>query len=875
MTAQGGAPDLDGMVACDVLCPTPAPYVDGTRGPRELCVVRVHSQGMAPGIETVDGWWLVRTDEGDTWVSDARFAAGPFGTWRSRGPDTVFAPPLTPIPCDAIEDVLAFGWKHVDPANADISSVGAVLVEDACPCGPGCNLNCVTPSPTPTITPTPSSTPTPGPTPTVCCQCVAPGTTTCEPCQGAGTPVCPSPPPPPTVVPCASCTPPPTPATGTATPATATPVGTGTPVAAACGLGSGPSFVDWRQWYPLYVGQMPGQRAVNWFEHAGMCKDLAFAGVSLWDIPAVPGGGFPAQHGNECVDYFWLWNCAEPACRMARTLASFVAELLSISSDGEFLDRWAIGIPKNWMEVYFDPSELGGCACEDNALREYFAGHPEKLTTARVPYRFRMSRTPGEKTTSPVVCAVRFRHALNPDGSMNLGVCNIVDSGAHLAFVRTQIVSYSDASGSGNSARCDRFLALNEYFTTDCYYVDEMCKSAKEGYCNDPRCGRQGRALRVSPTEQPPLPPGGHTCPGGGCEWCYHNVETYAAGRVTQPHTGNIAFLTMVSRGNCPYDTCVRYYIEDFEPATSEEEPRPQQRFVCAPTPEFWQTPCPDQPLCNDCPTCGVGAPAPQNTLTPESCCDDATRPAPNASTTPCTSCPQLAPLPTQADCCGTVVPTLVPTPPVGPTWQAVCGAATPTPTPFPSGAPTPTLDPVLTPTPNWTPGPTTELCCTTARRAQFQHTDRPSTAEDCDILDDIIDNAEAPFPVTAFCGTGADRYAAIVQIDLCCVEGDCSGELVGCPSPLTPPLGVLRAFNGNNDVISTVSICHATDQRRWVVRLGCEFDSDNLPKRWQLEVNEDTVRPWRLTVTYVCCYAGNCALTATPTATAAASPTP
>ncbi len=652
----------------------------------------------------------------------------------------------------------------------------------------------------------------------------------------------------------------------TPTPATATPVGTGTPVAAACGLGTGPAFVDWRQWYPLYVGQLPGQRAVNWFEHPGMCKGLSFAGVSLWDIPLVPGGGFPTQHAGECVDYYWLWNCAEPECRMARDSSSLVAELLSISSDGQFLDRWAIGLPKNWMEIYLDPSDLGECACEDNALREHLAANPDLLMTARVPYRWKMSRTPGEKTTSPVVCAVRFRDALNADGSMNIGVCNIMDAGAHLEFVRTSIVNYSDATGNGADARCDRFLALNEYFTTDCNYVDRMCEIAKEGYCNDPRCGRQGRALRVSPTEQPPLPAGGYGgCPVGNCEWCYHNVEAYAAERVTRPFGGNIAFLTMVSRGNCPYDTCVHYYVEDFIPAISEEEPRPEQRFVCAPAAEFWRTLCPDHPHCNDCPNCGMGGPVPSSTGTPEACCDEDPRPTPNASTTPCATCPQLAPVPTPAHgCCGVVVPTLDPTPPVGATWQAVCGTVTPT----PPGA-TPTSDPAHTATPTWTPGPTAVSCCTSGRQVQFQFTDRPATAEDCDVLDGLIDNTGATFPVTAFCGAGDDRYAAIIEVDLCCAQGDCSGELIGCPaSPIPiPPLGILRAFGGDQtEVMSPVSICYAADRRHWVIRLDCIFDSDDLPTRWQLEVNETTVRPWRMTVTYVCCFAGNCA--PTPTAT-------
>ncbi len=163
--------------------------------------------------------------------------------------------------------------------------------------------------------------------------------------------------------------------------------------------------------------------------------------------------------------------------------------------------------------------------------------------------------------------------------------------------------------------------------------------------------------------------------------------------------------------------------------------------------------------------------------------------------------------------------------------------------------------------------------CCAPVRRVQFQYTDRPATAEDCDLLDGFIGNTEATFPVTAFCGAGDDRYAAIVEVDLCCAEGDCTGDRGICQSN-APILATLRAFGDNeSQVMTPVSICSVANQLHWVIRLDCIFDSDALPTHWKLDVDDNTLRPWRLTVTYVCCFAGNCEPTATATPTATSTP--
>jgi hypothetical protein len=704
--AQGMDPILDGMVWCDVIClPTDSP---------EVCPVEVFAEGQAPALEEVDGWWLVSDAEnGRRWVYDGRFVTGASGVRRVRGPET-FGLTRTPGVCPQGEEIIAYGWNQLVDDYPELSKVTAQVMWNNCPCIPGCFPPCPTstptPSPTSTLTPTTGPSPTATPTPTVCCECVRPGTV---PCVWCGPPLaCPTDTATATSPPCATCRPATaTESAGLGTPS-ATPYSTvAIPTASAaeatrCAADLARGYIDWQRWYPLYVGQGPGQRAVNWFSEPGVCPSEGWAGTSIWDYPAIPRG-MPAQYGDECVDYYWFWNCKDPACQFDVRTAGLMVELLAISSDGRHADRWGFGSPTNWFEVYFNPERLN-CACDSNALRDYFLEHPDELSDPdnRMPLRFETSSRPGESRNNPPVCTVRFRNAVTADGSLSLSVCNLVPGSAHLEFVRTTLLGYmEDDSG----AQCNMVRALNEYFTSDCSTIDSECSDALLGWCRDTRCARPGRAVRYSPyagTATPATTPAQPCSDGqGDCTWCSRIHEVWDGTRMDAPYAGELTLLTYNGH-NCASDDCVRYSVEDFMPGPREW--RYVQPVPCAPTSLFWgSTPCPPY-KCSGCPDRGT-PPTPTGTPSPEVCCaGSATRtPSPGETLVPCVLCPAVlsAGVPTTVrSCCSTVVPGPSNTPTLLPmhsaTWIATCG----TPTPVPSA---PTVPPTETPVPTAGPSPT------------------------------------------------------------------------------------------------------------------------------------------------------------------------
>src|SRR5262249_43526161 len=149
-------------------------------------------------------------------------------------------------------------------------------------------------------------------------------------------------------------------------------------------------------------------------------------------------------------------------------------ELLSISATGEFLDRWGLGNGRDWFEIYLDPTKID-CKCDADALRNYLAEDPSRLEdpSIRAPYRWRMSTQPGQSWDGTPVCALRFRHALTPDGSLKLTVCDIVPNSGHVEFVRTTLDNYYD---DGRGGICNILRATNEYFTSDCRIIDAQCQ---------------------------------------------------------------------------------------------------------------------------------------------------------------------------------------------------------------------------------------------------------------------------------------------------------------------------------------------------------------------------------------------------------------
>jgi hypothetical protein len=880
VVAQGMDPTLDGMVWCDVVCP-PADSP-------EVCPVEVFSEGQAPALEEVDGWWLVSdVEKGQRWVYDGRFVTGASPVRRVRGPETFGLTP-TPGACPDGEDIIAFGWNQLVDDHSELSKVTARVMWNNCPCIPGCYPPCptktATPAPTSTLTPTAGPSPTATPTPTVCCQCIRPGS---APCVWCGTPLaCPTDTVTPTPPPCATCRP----ATATQSAGLGTPSATpyhtvaiptaGTAEATRCAADLARGYIDWRRWYPLYVGQGAGQRAVNWFSQPGECLNEAWAGTSIWDYPAIPRG-MPAQYEGQCVDYYWFWGCKDPTCQFDVTNPGLYVEMLATSSDGRYADRWGFGSPTNWFEVYFNPERLN-CACNSNALRDYFLENPNELNNPdnRMPLRFEMSSRPGESRNNPPVCTVRFNHAVTADGSLSLTVCNLVPGSAHLEFVRTTLLGYmEDDSG----APCNMLRALNEYFTSDCSSIDAECNDALLGWCRDTRCARQGRAVRYSPfagTATPATTPAPPCSDGqGDCTWCSRIHEVWDGTRMDAPYVGALTLLTYNGH-NCASDDCVRYYVEDFVPGPGEENY--VQLVPCAPTPGFWPHPCPTK--CNGCPDCGV-PPLQTGTPSPEVCCASAaTRtPTPGETLVPCYRCPAVvtAGVPTTVrGCCGTVVPRPSNTPTLLPshsaTWIATCGTPTPTPTPSPTGTrptPKPTFTPAQTqgPSPTLTATPTwIAPCCSMTRSASFRYFDvvtgtpPPLPTQACQAHDSVIDNGDEPFDVSAFCGPGTDRYGAVVEIDACCGSEPCDIECDGMlgVSPVT-----LTGYNADHEIVyPRTDLCVTSIDGHLRIDLGCQFDSDNLPVRWRVEMGATTgLRPWQMTVHYGCCYGGNCGPTATP----------
>jgi hypothetical protein len=872
VVAQGMTPTLDGMVWCDVVCPP-------TDSP-EVCPIEVFSEGQAPALEEVDGWWLVSDAEhGQRWVYDGRFVTGASGVRRVRGPLTFGLTP-TPGACPDREDIIAFGWNQLVDDYPDLSKVSARVMWNDCPCIPGCIPPC--PTKTPTRTPTATLTPTAGPSPTatptatVCCQCLHPGS---APCVWCGTPLaCATDTATPTPPPCATCRPPTaTQSAGLGTPS-ATPYSTvaiataSTAEATRCAADLARGYIDWRRWYPLYVGQGPGQRAVNWYSQPGECPDAGWVGTSIWDYPSIPSG-MPAEYEGQCIDYYWFWNCKDSTCQFNLTTTGLYVELLATSSDGRYSDRWGFGSPTGWFEVYFNPERLN-CACNSNALRDYFLANPTALNNPdnRMPLRFEMSSRPGESRNNPPVCTVRFRNAVTADGSLSLSVCNLVEGSAHLEFVRTTLLGYmEDDSG----APCNMFRALNEYFTSDCGKMDEECGNAQLGWCLDTRCGRQGRAVRYSPfagTATPATTPAPPCSDGqGDCTWCSRIHELWDATRMDAPFSGGLTLLTQ-SGHSCASDNCIRYYVEDFVPGPSEV--RYVQSGPCAPT-GYWDHDCPAK--CNGCPDCGVAS-TPTGTPPPEVCCGSlATRtPPPGETLVPCVRCPAVvaagAPTTVRA-CCGTVVPQPSRTPTLSPSnspiWVATCGAPTPTgPTPIPSVSPIPTTGPSPTPTSTAT---WIAPCCSITRGTSYRYFDAitgtppPLPTLACQAHDNIIDNEDEPFDVSPFCGPGASRYGAVVEIDLCCPLLQCDTQ---CDLGQFTWLVRLTGFDENDEVLLGPSdYCFSLEgTEHFRIDLGCQFDADRLPVRWRAEMWQPTeLRPWRMTVHYVCCYGSNCGPTATP----------
>jgi hypothetical protein len=140
-----------------------------------------------------------------------------------------------------------------------------------------------------------------------------------------------------------------------------------------------------------------------------------------------------------------------------------------------------------------------------------------------------------------------------------------------------------------------------------------------------------------------------------------------------------------------------------------------------------------------------------------------------------------------------------------------------------------------------------------------------PSPTAACQAHDNIIDNQDGPFDVMPFCGSGTDRYGAVIDVDLCCEQSPCS---TACSLSQLIWLVRLTAFDDDDNVVLTsTDYCFTpADMLHFRIDLGCQFDSESLPVRWRAEMGSASgLRPWRMTVHYICCYGGSCGPTATP----------
>jgi hypothetical protein len=632
------------------------------------------------------------------------------------------------------------------------------------------------------------------------------------------------------------------------------------------------THIDWCEWYALDVGQRPGERALNWFSEP--CLG-GITGISLWDNPGTPRT-MPVQFSGQCVDYYWLWNCAERHCAFyqPRTNPSVELELLSIGPTCYELNQWARGKASD-MQVYVDLEALD-CQCTEAKVRTFFASHDINDPKYRRPVVWKMSKTPGVSVNSPPVCMLRFRNAVEPDGDLVLDMCNYIPNSASPYLVRATLLRYEeDVPG----ASCTSWTALNQTFITDCARADSLCNGAD--WCRSPTCARQGRAKRYSPPDVQV----GNCNFTGTCGWCTRNYEVFSSRRRGGPQTGGPSGLT-VRGGQCTRDDCDSWFVSPFDPpgiGAGEPPPGPGAPTP-TPTPTLaaclqhlpWlftrpsPTPGPDTPSatpgthtpssacpgCNLCENCGQGAPA---TGTPEVCCgtpDPRTPTPPNS--TPCARCAILqgheqlyTPV---AECCGAVLPTATPL------FTAVATCAP---------GQTATLAPAYTP---MTPTPTgtiTPPCCEVTSLERWEYNE--FGCQRCTQRDAYLNFAVQSPPIT--CPLGP-RYMVSLEVYACCSLMLCATR---CPTGWD---GWAFGYNAAGHQIGSWMLC-ATQlpTGKWKLTMadppGCAFDDHNLPVRWSVRLDNPDLKPYRAIVTYGCCSGATCpGVFTTPTGTPA-TPTP
>lgn len=355
-----------------------------------------------------------------------------------------------------------------------------------------------------------------------------------------------------------------------------------------------PGTLDWRRWYPLDYGQSPGFRALNWWSDPQYCW---FRGVSLYDQPGVPGG-FPLTRTvggeTECVDYYWLWTCGDPNCSWRRP------QLLSIGRDGGDLLLWGNTEPRgnkdgtrDMFQVMLDTSAMGCVPCQANAIRNFFASHPEsKPADFLLPMRYRLPGQTGTGASEPTNggCMVMFDPwvlgDLGEGDTVTLDPCKIVgdftitkpngtqavvpDQTGH-EFVMTTNLGYLNDPGES----CNIIQAVNWSMTDNpaaCAAVDQQCRDLAPGV-SDPRCEDTDGVPGFDRAKRFQLPSGVQfPCGIGNCTFCARYFEVYRMRRKDTPNSGG--FISYSFNGEpCGWDTCDVYTEEPKNSTTSVQCP--------------------------------------------------------------------------------------------------------------------------------------------------------------------------------------------------------------------------------------------------------------------------------------------------------------
>jgi len=235
----------------------------------------------------------------------------------------------------------------------------------------------------------------------------------------------------------------------------------------------GSEYLDRHEWYPVDRGQKPGERAMNWWSTPA---NFCLFGQSTYNYDGIPKG-FPAEFGQQCVDYYFNWACLEeddPDCNDYEKYLEIISERTNDAGQAIYLDLWGHG-PKNRWRTFYDPNLLGdgsSCACNDQTVEGMSA---EDKKNAKVPVSFIMPCEPGaDWAYSNVVCSAIYTGEDGGEGGWDeedLGVRGNNEDPTSLYFVRSKLLEYLHDPDE----QCNIALLVNEYFTTSCAQVEDEC----------------------------------------------------------------------------------------------------------------------------------------------------------------------------------------------------------------------------------------------------------------------------------------------------------------------------------------------------------------------------------------------------------------